>query len=659
MDIRFLARKWLFLLENQQLRSTSRMPIGAVLRWFAIIAILPIGYVPISVAPELFAVEPAHPSDIHNVRSNQELLLQRLPVDVATHPNDRWLVTANQGSGSVSLISTASMKVVDEIQCGDHCVDIAFSPNGERIVVSCAWSGELVELRIDEQGSRARLVRVRSTRIGFHPWGVAIGPDNKNVYVALRASGEVVRVDLDKQTIEERVHVGKWPTFLALSAKQGRLAVGCSGDSHIAVVDTSSDALEVAYEVSLANGVNLGRMVISPDDQYAYFTWMVYRTNPISTRNIRLGWVLATRIGRVRLDRKAYREAMSLDVPGKAIGDPYGIVITDNGSGNHQSTTILATAGGTHELLVYRGDDLPFIGTGGPGDLIDRRLQNDPERFSRYPLGGRPLGITLSADKQLAYIANHLQDQIQCFDIQSQQLIGTIDLSPKPTNLNPNEHLVQLGRELFYDATRSLDQWYSCHSCHQDGGTNSRPMDTMNDGTEMTFKTVLPLHHVTKTAPWTWHGWQTSLEESIKNSFEKTMIGHRPTVEETHAVIAYLASIQPPPNPHLNSLARDIVERGEKLFHSASTACIDCHHGPQFTDNDVHDVGLGSPKDVYDGYNTPTLIGVAQKVRWMHHGRAKSLEQVLTEFHSPKQVSGLDELTPQQVADLVAYLKSL
>ena len=29
------------------------------------------------------------------------------------------------------------------------------------------------------------------------------------------------------------------------------------------------------------------------------------------------------------------------------------------------------------------------------------------------------------------------------------------------------------GEAIFYDARRSLDQWYSCHSCHYDGGSNA------------------------------------------------------------------------------------------------------------------------------------------------------------------------------------------
>ena len=40
-------------------------------------------------------------------------------------------------------------------------------------------------------------------------------------------------------------------------------------------------------------------------------------------------------------------------------------------------------------------------------------------------------------------------------------------------------------------------------------------MDTNNDGSYGTFKTVPALYNVTRTAPWTWHGWQTDLGAAV------------------------------------------------------------------------------------------------------------------------------------------------
>ena len=53
--------------------------------------------------------------------------------------------------------------------------------------------------------------------------------------------------------------------------------------------------------------------------------------------------------------------------------------------------------------------------------------------------------------------------------------------------------LARKGEAIFYDGQRSLDQWYSCHSCHFEGHTNAVAMDTRNDGRFGNFKTVLSL----------------------------------------------------------------------------------------------------------------------------------------------------------------------
>ncbi len=570
--------------------------------------------------------------------------LDRSPVDLAVTPDGRWLITANETSNSVSLVNVASGQLVDEMACGSHPADVEITPDGKLFLVSGSWSGDVTVLSLADD----RLQKLDTIDVGFQPSGIAIAPDSKTAFVGLVASGEVAEIDLTSRKLRRRIAVGKWPRFLSISTDGTRLAVGCSGSGDIAVVDTDSG--ELLYEEPLANGVNLGQMVTSADGRYTYFTWMVYRTNPITIGNIRRGWVLASRIGRVRLDGPADREAISLDVPGMAVSDPHGIVIS--GDGNR----LVASAAGTHELLVYRLGDLPFVSTGGPGDLIDRQLQYDRERFYRIDVGGRPLGLQMAKDNRTVFVANYLRNCVQTVDLETSEVIRETDLGgPKQPSL------ARQGMAIFYDGQRSLDQWYSCHSCHQNGGVNSKPMDTMNDGTEMTLKAVLPLQNVHDTAPWTWHGWQENLTDAMHKSITSTMLGKAPSDHDKQALIAYLQTLQEPPNPFRgpNGELSAAAKRGEVVFNSSKAACADCHHGPYFTDGKIHDVGLGSKTDYYDGYNTPSLRGLYRKVRWLHNGRARSLERVVNDLHSPEKVAGSGTLTEQESADLIAYLKSL
>lgn len=582
----------------------------------------------------------------NDLDSLQDTNHYRGPLDLVLLDDQRWCVTANELAHSLSLVDLKNVRVAHEIKCRERPTALAVI-NGNELLVSCRNAGTVERFQVvDEQ-----LQHVASISVGFEPMGVSVDSSRQLAFVGLVASGEVAQLDLNRNELVRRFPTGKWPRTLALSPDGTRLAVGLSGEGALAVHDTKTG--EQLYTEPLSGGINLGQLQCSADGEYVYFPWMIYRTNPITEDNIQRGWVLASRVARVRLDGPSYREAISLDVPRRAVADPYGLAISPDES------RMVVTSSGTHELLVYRLGDLPFIGVGGPGDLIDRRLMQDQQRFYRIELGGRPMGVRALADGQRFLIANYTLDQLQVVDLAQRAVTQVVSLGKTPEEADLQ--VVHQGMELFYDASRSLDQWYSCASCHLDGGSNARAMDTWNDGTELTPKTVLPLAGVTETGPWTWHGWQTDLRASIQNSFTDTMQGKAVSDQEVTAMASYLASLQEPPSPFLeaNGELTEAAVRGKVLFNSSDVGCAQCHSGGQFTDGLIHDVGLGSESDKYTGYNTPSLRGVHRKVRYLHDGRAKSLEQVLTKYHTPEEIGGGGVLTDEQLSDLIAYLKSL
>jgi cytochrome c peroxidase len=127
------------------------------------------------------------------------------------------------------------------------------------------------------------------------------------------------------------------------------------------------------------------------------------------------------------------------------------------------------------------------------------------------------------------------------------------------------------------------------------------------------------------------------------------------------ALVAFLESLESPSSPYLSEKGElsQQAARGKTVFESQKAGCVSCHSPPFFTDGQIHDVGLSSPRDAYEGYNTPSLRGVYNRVRLLHDGRAKSLEQLLSGPHNPAKVTGEGELEPEEQADLIDYLKSL
>jgi hypothetical protein len=53
------------------------------------------------------------------------------------------------------------------------------------------------------------------------------------------------------------------------------------------------------------------------------------------------------------------------------------------------------------------------------------------------------------------------------------------------------------------------------------------------------------------------------------------------------------------------------------------------------------------------------LLGIYDRVLYLHDGRARSLEEVLTGPHNPARVTGRGELSADELKDLLAYLRSL
>lgn len=565
----------------------------------------------------------------------------RSPVDLVLGPQEQWLLSVNQSSDSVSLVDIASGRVLDEVSVGRRPATIALFPNGAEALVASTDAETVTRIAIKGNKLEAKA----TWKVGGAPVGVAVAPDGKTAYVACSRTAEVAFLDLQAGKETARIPVGRWPRYLALTPDGGRLAVGVNGEGGVAVVDT---AARKTLFVEDFVGLNLGQMQISQDGKHVYFPWIVYRRNPINASNIKRGWVIASRIARVRLDKQARREAIALDPEGKAVGDPHGLALSPD------EQWIACAASGTHELLVYKNQNpgLPFQDYGGPGDHIDRDLLHDFERFYRVPLGGRPMAVRFGSSGKTVYVANYLDNSIQLVDLGNRALARTIPLggAKEPS-------LARKGEAVFYDATRSLDQWYSCHSCHYEAGPNSVVMDTRNDGSFFSFKTVPSLRHVTKTGPWTWHGWQKEARAAMEKSLTETMLGTPPQPPDIDALLAYFETLAAPATER-RSLSEQ-AHRGEEVYRSAKAGCATCHRGPFLTDGRIHDVGTNGKDDRYEGYNTPSLIGVSERALYLHDGRSESLEALLDGPHRPSLITGMGDLSKEELADLIAYLKTL
>jgi mono/diheme cytochrome c family protein/cytochrome c5 len=116
------------------------------------------------------------------------------------------------------------------------------------------------------------------------------------------------------------------------------------------------------------------------------------------------------------------------------------------------------------------------------------------------------------------------------------------------------------------------------------------------------------------------------------------------------------------PAPPAGSFDAAAAARGQVVFMS-SGQCSSCHAGPSFTDANtrLHDPSeiptdpIHAERSATRMYRTTPLRALSQHAPYFHDGSAATLPDVVDRYDSAKNL----QLTPQQKADLVEYLKSL
>jgi cytochrome c peroxidase len=547
-------------------------------------------------------------------------------------------LTANHTSDSVSLIDLRAGKVLAELPCGRKPVAVACSADGKRAAVSNLWSARVSLLEIED----SRLKQVGEARLGAFPRGLVFAPDGNTLYAAIGETDEVVQFDWARRTVLHRWPAQHEPRQLALSADGRWLAAASSRSAQVRCWNTQTRKLH--WQRPIDDAFNLRGLAFTADGQHVIVAHVVRRTFPVSQENIGEGWVTDSRLTRFPLqpDIVPPSAQLALDTKGAAVGDPDGLAVTTDGRW-------LAVAGsGTHELLLFESAGLPWSG-GDPGDFLDPTLAKGDGKFRRVALGGRPMGVAALPDGRIA-VANYLLDAVQVVDARTARVVQTIALG-SPARPSP----ARQGEALFYDAKRSHNHWFSCHTCHVDGHTCGLTFDTLNDDSYGNPKLTPTLRGVTHTGPWTWHGWQKDLGASVEKSFTQTMFGPKPSAAEIRAMLAFLATLEQPPNPRTGS--REAIQRGQALFQGKAH-CVRCHHGEHYTSDRNYDVKLESDGSPYPLWNPPSLRGLFDRSPYLHDGRAANLDELLEKHHAPEKLGG-ETLTPTEQKDLIAFLLSL
>ena len=141
--------------------------------------------------------------------------------------------------------------------------------------------------------------------------------------------------------------------------------------------------------------------------------------------------------------------------------------------------------------------------------------------------------------------------------------------------------------------------------------------------------------------------------------------------EELGDLVAFVKSIPLRPNRFRRKDGELTAqqERGKAIFERTRTKngapiddtnqCFVCHSGPHYTNQQLADVGTGKLTDRSPQVDVPQLTNVALCAPYLHDGSARTLEEIWTVFN-PHDTHGVtNDLSKDELNDLIEYLKTL
>ena len=283
---------------------------------------------------------------------------------------------------------------------------------------------------------------------------------------------------------------------------------------------------------------------------------------------------------------------------------------------------------------------------------------------------------------------------------------------PVPTDNPMTVEKVELGRKLYFDKRLSSDATISCASCHNPSqGFSNGVAFSPGVGGKLGARNAPTIYNSAYSAKQFWDGRAYSLEAQalgpVQNPIEMAntlpqmlklvtdipdyaaefpkVFGEGPVTEEkvAMAIAAFERTILSGDAPFDRFKAGDTsalsaaAQRGLAVFEGKGR-CVLCHLGPNFIDNQFHNLGVGTQaqkpdtghmevtKDEKDfgKFKTPTLRNIALTSPYMHDGSESTLASVVDLYEKGgiknKNLDPLIQplgLTPEEKEDLVTFMK--
>jgi YVTN family beta-propeller protein len=583
------------------------------------------------------------------------------PDDLALSADGKLLYAVCGGTDELVVVDRASQSVRARVTVGHMPRGVAVSPDGSRIYVTNSWSDTVSEI------DAASLKVVRTLPAGFEPTGVAA--TGAALFVGNRLSNDISVIDLKTGIDVRRLAAGQGASWVAADSGGSRVYAAhiypnpgkhrTPPKSEITVVDTEHQTVE--SRLPLYNVAGVFHLAISRDGRLGIAAQMRPK-NLIPLAHVERGSVFGNSIALFGEDVGDRAVQLLLDEIESYFSLPFGVAIAPDKSKAYIS------ASGTDEVAIV---DLPKAIAAAKSPEA-ATLANDLSASARYviarvPVGRNPRSVALSPDGAALYVANRLDGTISVIDTARREVAATIALGPaQPLTAE------RRGERLFYSSKYAFGNSFGCANCHLDSTFDQLQWDLEPDGFGVDIVDNRALEDVGPTPPYKWNGGNPDLQTECGPRTERFFFrsqGFRG--QDLEDLVSYIKAIPLRPNRYRlpNGELTAAQERGKAIFERTKRKngqpiedrdqCVSCHPAPYYTAQVLVDVGTGKSTDRSPVIDIPQLTNVAYSAPYLHDGSARTLEEIWTVFNPQDKHGITNDLSKDELNDLIEYLKTL
>ena len=611
------------------------------------------------------------PAINHPVRADESGMQDYAsPLEVLLSPDGARLYVLCQDSEQVRVLDAASFAVIKNIAVGKVPRGLALSPHGDRLFVTNSWDDTL---SVIDTGT---LAVAATWLVGAEPSGIVEDRAGKHLFVANRISNDIAVLDAQTGVEEKRLLAGRGASYLTLSPDGSRIYAThvypnpprvrserdnrTAPESEITVIDAARAV--VVDRVPLHGIAGVFHVALSADGRLGV-TAEYHPKNLVTLAHLEHGGAFTYTLTLFGADVGKPVE-VPLDELERYASRPFGVAIAPDKS------RIYVTCGGSEMVTVI---DVPRLLR-----FIHARPHAAPVSFAQdlsasanyvvahIPVGHDPRGLTLSRDGRSLFVANRLEDTISVIDTRTDRVASTIKLDG-PKEISTLRH----GEQTFYTSRYSFQGQIGCASCHIDSTFDGITWNLEPDGFGRSTVDNKLLEGIKDTEPYKWTGTNPDVATECGPRTEKFFWRAENYDNATLADLAtYIRSLPPRPNRWrlTNGELTPAQERGKAIFErtvdkfkkpiSEYNRCYYCHSGPKGTNQKIFDVGTRKPNDNSGMLKAPMLTNIALTAPYLHDGSARSLEEIWTVYNPDDKHGRTNDLTKDELNDLVEYLRS-